>query len=419
MYYIVVVITIKQRGFNMKNKAKAEIFEKTKRNIMNQTDSRIITSIYDAIHYLDVDIARSVIAEPGKLEGMLVNDCDHEIICFYALHALMAPLCAENVNHNDILNSMNDRDIADLKRIILIAQKRSKPVKEDINKVLSQREATKNGSVINAAMIQSLKIYLEVESAWQDSSDELAKLLNSIDNFKRDTNIVIESEKNTVEKSDKKYCDTVDKQDTYWIIDELVEKLGYKNRQNFNYAKKQILKKHKRMADKIQSWFCYAGQGSGKKQLLFKSENFKQLQKLFTNTAVTKVTKQNNTEKNTIVLNQPADLLEIKALETFLVGLQKSCESAKQDWEHAEVVYKKIAGEAIETQDLDKRTELIGQINKANNGIKDSKQKFESLSAQLQEAQNLLQERELAEKALSEANKSIANFLSRHGIIRE
>ena len=68
---------------------------------------------------------------------------------------------------------------------------------------------------------------------------------------------------------------------------------------------------------------------------------------------------------------------------------------------------------------MDKRTELIGKISNANNNIKDSKKKYESLVAQFQEAQNLLQERDYAEKALRETNKKITDFLSQNNIIRE
>ena len=396
----------------MKNKTKAEIFEKTQRNIANKEDLQIISSVYDAIHCLNADIARSVITEPCKLEGLLTNDTKHEIVCFYALHALMAPLCAENVDYTDILNNMNDQDIIVLKQMIETAQKRTQPVRADINKILKEREVKKHSSVINDAMIQSLKIYLEVEDVWQDLNDELVRLLNSINTFEHSTKA---PEKNITEPS----VDKDKKQYTYWTIEELMAKMGYKHRHNFNYAKKQMLKKHKRKADKIRSWFFYAGQGTGKKQLLFKSEHFKELEKLLNDNTVIKVAKQPEVKNDEIVVKKPTDLVEIKSLETFLNVLQQSCEAAKAEWEAEEIAYKQIAGEALATEDLDKRTELIGKISNANNNIKDSKKKYESLVAQFQEAQNLLQERDSAEKALRETNKKITDFLSQNNIIRE
>ena len=199
--------------------------------------------------------------------------------------------------------------------------------------------------------------------------------------------------------------------DGLWSIEKLAIKLGYKNEYNFSKTKTVLLKRYPEYQKQIKDWFIRRG-----KWKYFKSEHFEELKKIFemhkrsnstVRTAVVKNTQiesekigttsanEVNTEASAGCIEQPTDLVGIKALEVYLGQLKelyaKACTDQKSATENYENLQKQMQSAKEQMENATKHTEKI--------------------QADIDKTTDLLTEYTQAEKIFAEKQEKLNNFL--------
>lgn len=383
----------------------------------NRKDAAVIHSIFLGLN--DADIAREIISTPNNLRGLLSNHNGHNASCFYAVHAVLIPLFLENIDYTYVLNQMSDADIKNLREIITIAKKHPRPQIQAIEKVLQQHR--ENNTPEDNVMIQSLKISREVSDNWDVLVVELEKLTVAIDTFERDFAL------------SKPTAATESKSEVFWTLEELAEKMGFKNKNALYKQKNLIISRNPELADKVNSWFIPLTPGFSPKKV-FRAKHFDEYKALYEQTMQylnierqmpadkPKVKKTRSTKKaepkaeNKIVEKEPKKkvlgLADVKGMEALLQGLQELYDAAQKDCEAKEKAYNKAADDAFAEQDAKKRVKLLDRMTKANNELVAAKKVAKKLATEIERGANLTAEQTAAIEAMNSVNQRIEKFMS-------
>ena len=404
----------------------------------NRKDAGIIHSIFIGLN--DANIACGIISDPNNLRGLLSNHNGHDASCFYALHAVLIPLFLENIDYTYVLNQMSDANIRNLKEIITIAKKHPRPQIKVIEKVLQQHR--ENNTPEDNVMIQSLKISREVSDNWDILVTELEKLNVAIDTFDRDFTL------------SKPTASTEPKSEVFWTLEELAEKMGFKNKNALYKQKNLVISKNPELAGKINSWFIPLTTGFSPKKV-FRAKHFEEYKALYEQTMQylnierqmpseepkarkprskrkiekpaepkaqkTRSTKkaepktEPKTEKPVVARGRKKKVLslaDVKGIEALLQGLQELYNAAQKDCEEKEKAYNKAADDAFAEQDAKKRVKLLNRMTNANNELVDAKKAVKKLAAEIERGTGLTAEQTSAIEALNSVNKKIEKFMS-------
>ena len=385
----------------------------------------------------DANIAYQVIQEPNNLRGLLSNHNGHNASCFYAVHAVLIPLFLENVNYTRMLNQMSDADIKNLREIITIAKKHPRPQINMIEKVLQQHR--ENNTPEDNVMIQSLKISREVSDNWDVLVVELEKLTVAIDTFERDFAL------------SKPTAATEPKSEVFWTLEELAEKMGFKNKNALYKQKNLIISKNPELADTVNSWFIPLTTGFSPKKV-FRAKHFDEYKALYEQTmqylnierqmpseepkarkprsirktektSEPKAQKTRSTkkaepkaEKPVVAKKEPKKkllgLADVKGMTALLQGLQELYDAAQKDCEAKEKAYNKVADEAFAEKDAKKRVKLLDRMTNANNELVAAKKVAKKLATEIERGVNLTAEQTAAIEAMNSVNQRIEKFMS-------
>lgn len=437
-----------QLGTRLVSKGQKEAkSDEQKHMSVTKQDAVLVDKTLDAFKNVKASVAREILSNPKNLKRLLVHDSKNPVVCFYVLHALFMVLAFRETNHEEFLNTISDENIAILRELILVAQTRIRPNSETLKKMIEQRKGKRfvpesREAIENKAMIASSCLGSEVAKYWEDATTELNDWLDSIDNFKRETVSDTNEEILT----------------SWWTTKELAEKLGCKNTNIFYMKKCELLKQHPVLAGEINSWFEHKGV-----KKLFNPKCFPELKTLWNETVLqqkSKVTHGRHAKKSSrtpkaslktvaspksenatiapasqIVGNaqmpkakpgrkpkkakaetpktdkELKTLVDVKAFETFLKELKQACNNALEDLEDKEKSYRTLASEILETEDLDTRTDLLNQVTTANDAVKNSKTKFQTLTTKFSEGAQLLLQQQQAEKVLKQVTAKIEDFI--------
>lgn len=363
----------------------------------------------------DADIAREIISDPNNLRGLLSNHNGHNASCFYAVHAVLIPLFLENIDYTYVLNQMSDANIKNLKEIITIAKKHPRPQIQAIEKVLQQHR--ENNTPEDNVMIQSLKISREVSDNWDVLFVELEKLTVAIDTFERDFAL------------SKPTAATEPKSEVFWTLEELAEKMGFKNKNALYKQKNLIISRNPELAETVNSWFIPLTTGFSPKKV-FRAKHFEEYKALYEQTMQylnierqmpadkPKVKKTRSTRKTEkpVVAKEPKKkvlgLADVKGMEALFQGLQELYDAAQKDCEAKEKAYNKAADDAFAEQDAKKRVKLLDRMTKANNELVAAKKVAKKLATEIERGANLTAEQTAAIKAMNSVNQRIEKFMS-------
>lgn len=404
----------------------------------NRKDAAVIHSIFLGLN--DTNIAYQIMQEPNKLRGLLSNHNGHNASCFYAVHAVLIPLFVENIDYTRILNHMSDANINNLKEIVTIAKKHPRPQIEVIEKVLQQHR--ENNIPEDNVMIQSLKISREVSDNWDVLVAELDKLTVAIDTFERDFSL------------SKPTAATEPKSEVFWSLEELAEKMGFKNKNALYKQKNLIISKNPDLANKVNSWFIPLTTGFSPKKV-FRAKHFEEYKALYEQTlqylnierqmpseepkarkprskrkiekpAEPKAQKTRSTQKAEPKAEPKAEkpvvargrkkkvlsLADVKGIEALLQGLQELYDAAQKDCEEKEAAYNKAADDAFAEKDAKKRVKLLDRMTKANNELVAAKKVVKKLVNEIERGTNLTAEQTAAIEAMNAVNSKIEKFMS-------
>lgn len=198
-------------------------------------------------------IALELITQPETIRDLGQATENHNVKCFYALHAISIAL--RDVNCSDILNKMSDADIKILQKSITVAKQRSCPNKEALQKGLANSFAqtyvpSSRLGIENAANQKSMTLYCIIAEHWDDAITELNRWGDAVDNFER----VVPPAKQ-------------------WLTyEELRTALGFKNLNQFYKTKSKLGNIH----PEIEEWF----ENHGNEGKLFNMAYFEKLKKL-------------------------------------------------------------------------------------------------------------------------------------------
>lgn len=400
----------------------------------NRKDAAVIHSIFLGLN--DADIARKIISAPNNLRGLLSNHNGHNASCFYAVHAVLIPLFLENIDYTYVLNQMSDANIKILKEIITIAKKHPRPQTQVIEKVLQQHR--ENNTPEDNVMIQSLKISREVSDNWDVLVVELEKLTVAIDTFERNFAL------------SKPTAATEPKSEVFWTLEELAEKMGFKNKNALYKQKNLIISRNPELAETVNSWFIPLTPGFSPKKV-FRAKHFDEYKALYEQTmqylnierqmpieepkarklrsirktektSEPKAQKTRSTKKaeqkaeKPVVAKEPKKkvlgLADVKGMEALLQGLQELFDAAQKDCEAKEKAYNKAADDAFAEQDAKKRVKLLDRMTKANNELVAAKKVAKKLATEIERGANLTAEQTAAIEAMNSVNQRIEKFMS-------
>ena len=400
-----------------------------------QKDTDAIKNIFDATSNCKVAKAREILAEPKNLKSLLGCDKENNFPCFYALHALFIVLALRDTDRKVFLNNMTDENIAILRELILIAQKRPFPDEIALNKMLTTRSAQKltpntQEYVSNQSMILSARVTLDVVKWWEEATKELDKWLNDINNFKR------ENISTSVEN--------------WWLLADLAKKLGCKNINAFYMKKCELLKQKPLLAAEINSWFAAKGP-----KKLFNPDCFAEFKALWDPvTFPTKAKKSLSKPRKPVkavaskaerkprkaakatvvsVVEQPKEtanaqkpvvkrgrkprqvqepaktenkelktLTDFKAFKEFIDWLAEQNTKAQNDFNTKTVDYESKLDAIREIKDSEQRVELLQQITEANAAVIESEKTFNQIAAQFAKATKLFDDLKKAQAGLKE-----------------
>ena len=401
----------------------------------NRKDAAVIHSIFMGLN--DANIAREVISEPNNIRGLLSNHDGQNASCFYAMHAVLIPLFLENIDYTYILNQMSDANIKNLREIMTVAKKHPRPQIQVIEKVLQQHRENKTPE--DNVMIQSLKISREVSDNWDILVAELDKLTVAIDTFERDFTL------------SKPTAATEPKSEVFWTLEELAEKMGFKNKNALYKQKNLIISKNPELADTVNSWFIPLTTGFSPKKV-FRAKHFDEYKALYEQTmqylnierqmpsekpkarkprsirktektSEPKAQKTRSTkkaepkaEKPVVAKKEPKKkllgLADVKGMTALLQGLQELYDAAQKDCEAKEKAYNKAADDAFAEQDAKKRVKLLDRMTKANNELVAAKKVAKKLATEIERGANLTAEQTAAIEAMNSVNQRIEKFMS-------
>ena len=201
-----------------------------------------------------------------------------------------------------------------------------------------------------------------------------------------------------------------------WSVEELAKKLNHYDEktkaQPFFVKKSYILKKHPELKEEIKSWFTADGSK-------FYVRHFDELQKLVAkHTKIKKTDSVKNAapEKPETKVVMPKektnqdksfDLVDIKALETYLDSLQKIIDHTNQTKEKCDNLLK----EAMAETDVKKRKDLLEKAIYENDMVETSQEQLESIEAKLNQGKQLLKTRNEVFKKLQSVNAEIKEFM--------
>lgn len=384
----------------------------------NRKDAAVIHSIFLGLN--DADIAREIISDPNNLRGLLSNHNGHNASCFYAVHAVLIPLFLENIDYTYVLNQMSDANIKNLKEIITIAKKHPRPQIQVIEKVLQQHR--ENNIPEDNVMIQSLKISREVSDSWDVLVVELEKLTVAIDTFERDFAL------------SKPTAATEPESEVFWTLEDLAEKMGFKNKNTLYKQKNLIISRNPELAETVNSWFIPLTTGFSPKKV-FRAKHFDEYKALYEQTMQylnierqmpieepkaqkTRSTKkaEPKAEKPVVAKKEPKkkllSLADVKGMTALLQGLQELYDAAQKDCEAKEKAYNKAADDAFAEQDAKKRVKLLDRMTKANNELVAAKKVAKKLATEIERGANLTAEQTAAIEAMNSVNQRIEKFMS-------
>ena len=388
-------------------------------------DADIIERTLDALENVKASAAREILSNPKDLKRLLINDSKNPVVCFYVLHALFIILALREINQKEFLNSMSDENIGVLHELITVAKTRIRPIPKILASLIQKRKkeqlATNSLEYIqNKAMISSARLSINIDKYWEDAIQELEIWLDAIDNFKRE-------EKNS---------QTTDSLEKWWTLKELADKLGCPNMNVFYMKKCELLKQKPFLTAEINSWF---GQKGVKK--LFNPKCFAELKTLWNevSTVSKPAAKKGNSKKAAaakvdVTVRKPRKpktakaatgtqpkvkkqdkklktLVDVKAFETFLIGLQNARDEALKDLEDKEKSYQALACEVLATEAPDKRTDLLSDVSAVKEAVKNSKNEFETLVDKFSEGAQLLLQQQNIEKAFKQITTKIETFM--------
>lgn len=367
---------------------------------LNVVDAGIINTLWTKS---DIEGARKLIQNPYIIYNLIQNNPinnAHELKCFYAMHALLLMLIDDECT--DILNQMSEDSINMLKQCLTIAKKHPHPNIKDIEKVLKERSAAKYvknayDRWINENMIKSLNVSKNVHYLWDKANTELQKWFDIVAVFKRAD---IEKVSETTETTDTAQKPIVSIQNVeLWTIDELAKKLGHKSKHSFEVKKCELIKRNPNRADEIQGWFVRST--TKRSPLLFQAIYFKELQDLFA--------RKNKTTKKLTSKNRPT-LVDMKAFETYIESLQTLCKQTIDALEIADKDYKKSIQAATSAKPHE-RGKLLQDAITANDNATKYRATLDDYKACLDNATQLLQERQRTIAALAEIDKKMSETL--------
>ena len=400
----------------------------------NRKDAAVIHSIFMGLN--DANIAREVISEPNNIRGLLSNHDGQNASCFYAMHAVLIPLFLENIDYTYILNQMSDANIKNLREIMTVAKKHPRPQIQVIEKVLQQHR--ENNTPEDNVMIQSLKISREVSDNWDILVAELDKLTVAIDTFERDFAL------------SKPTAATEPKSEVFWTLEELAEKMGFKNKNALYKQKNLIISRNPELAETVNSWFIPLTTGFSPKKV-FRAKHFEEYKALYEQTMqylnierqmpadkpkVKKTRSTRKTEKKVVAKEEPKEkktqqkskaenkvvakeqkkkvlgLADVKGMTALLQGLQELYDAAQKDCEAKEKAYNKAADDAFAEQDAKKRVKLLDRMTKANNELVAAKKVAKKLANEIERGANLTAEQTAAIEAMNSVNQRIEKFMS-------
>lgn len=372
----------------------------------NRSDATLIATLFfDALKPLNAGAARDLLMQPDRLAALLENrkgnDKSADIKCFYALHALLLILVNENCT--DILNQMPAHDMATLKQCIAVAQKRKCPDATVITKSLSQRQSSglvsESELLVNKAMIQSLQISLHVSAQWNDAVAELQKWAKAIDGFVRAPSAQLSSEEQslpeTQENESHELC----------TLDELANKLGFKDKAAFLGKKKRFVERYPNRAKvkEVKTWFVYP---NGGRSALFRLAYLEELRTLLA---------AGNQKPFTVPVSQPVKntktLVDVRGIETYLAALQELCCGMRLELQEAENAYNKIIGQATKAKGSERR-DLLQQAIKTNDLITQHQKTLNDFQRRVDNAKNLQNRRQQALDTLCAVDAEISKLLA-------
>lgn len=258
----------------------------------NNADSMAVMNLSKAFENKNADVALDMLKQPSVLGRLMRADKKRDIVCFYALHAVL--LLVKDKDCNAVLQQMTDTDIEDLKLLLRIAKSRSCPDQDrTLDYLSSMLVKFGKGDVVSDTMIISVRLYLDVSHVWEKSVVELDKWTDATDNFVRVVNL----------------------NQRWWTIKELADKLSFSTVNAFYIRKSCLKKKH----SEIEKWFVNFG-NQGK---MFDSEHFDEFKKLLEDKPNIKSTK---VQKKPVVQADDDNLWPMRKLAEKL-GLKSDSDS--------------------------------------------------------------------------------------------
>ncbi len=235
---------------------------------ISKQDSEFVANLLGAWNakkkQFNKNIALDLITKPETIKNLSQVTDDHNVRCFYAMHAISIAL--DGVNCSDILNKMSDADIKILQKSIQAAKQRLRPDTEALEKGLANSRARKYEQssrlgIERAANQKSMALYGIVAERWDNAVAELNRWGDAVDNFERVVPIAKQ-----------------------WVTyEELYVALGFENIGQFYKTKYKLSKTH----SEIEKWFeCHGSDGK-----LFNMAHFEELKKLIDEMHVVKTSK--------------------------------------------------------------------------------------------------------------------------------
>ena len=411
---------------------------KEMRENTNNADSVAVMNLSRAFENKNADVALGMLKQPSVLGRLMRADKKRDIVCFYALHAVL--LLVKDKDCNEVLQQMSDADIEDLKLLLRIAKSRNCPDQDKTLDYLSSMLVKfGKGDVVSDTMIISVRLYLDVSHVWEKSVVELDKWTDAVNSFVR-------------------VAPTVEQ----WMpLKELADKLGFETIGDFYDWKSGLKKTHPEIDGK--DWFVNQG-NKGKrfnpahfaelkqwademwaekaKKVALKTKSNKSLAGRpktkkccagkVRSTKPVKVGKQtkckiavgNETLGDNIVSDQapeciravdepqkPMTLLDVVALEKMLTAWNEMLAAATQERDAAEQNYKDVSAQVRTVKNAAERGDMLKQMMSANDAVLAAADNVREIQEKIDRANALKQERAEAARILAEKDALIAAFL--------
>lgn len=363
--------------------------------------------------------------------------------CDYILHAIFWTL-HDKVPFK-VMQGISDEKILLLRDMIDVAKNRAPLTDADIefahnlcdkykreNILLSNDESSKKAqnNIIRFSASLTItvaknweKIIIEIEK-WSDYINERIKV-SGLENTerKRPANLPLNPRKNeflppvtTLETSNtpqQKHADKkatkektmetksiagqepISESDKFWTTETLAQKLGLKSKACFAMKKMKFLKKHPEHHDTIQGWFTNNG-------ARFKAEHFEELKQLFAKYAKRAKTVATPTPVADTPIEQPTDLVGIKALTAYLEKIKQLCEQTTKEQQKYKDLYADLQKQADTAKENENAT--AKRVNELQENISAA----ETLLTEYNDAKSGLI---AAEKLMAEKRKELDEFL--------